>query len=245
MIEIITSPLFYLFLTIGVYFLFAYLAKRFKTALFNPLLWTIVFIAGYILLIVAIGQSGFNEEAIAAATKRYQDAAGIFDFMLAPVTVALALPLYANRHVLKENWLAILVASLVGTGTSVATVYILGKVLQLDQGVTFALFPRGVTTAIAKEIVAILGATPFVAITVTIVALTGVVGAVLGPLLIKLFRDKNDIVVGLSLGSASHAIGTSKAFDYSEKAGAIATVSMITNGFVTVLVALIVSAIVH
>jgi putative effector of murein hydrolase len=43
MIDILSSPLFYLGLTIFIYFVFAWLSKKFKTPLFNPLLWTIVF----------------------------------------------------------------------------------------------------------------------------------------------------------------------------------------------------------
>jgi putative effector of murein hydrolase len=78
-------------------------------------------------------------------------------------------------------------------------------------------------------------------ITVTIVVVTGIVGATLGPLLIKIFNDKDDVLVGLSLGSSSHAVGTSKAFDYSSKAGSIATISIVTNGLLTVLVAIIMS----
>ena len=240
MISIFTSPLFYLFFTMGIYLLFAWLSKRFKTALFNPLLWTIVFVIGYILIIVLIDKGAINQENINAAVDTYQDTVKIFDILLAPVTVALALPLYANRHVLKENWLAIIVASLVGVGSSIGAVVLLGKILGLDNSITLALYPRGVTTAIAKEITVILGVGEHTAITVAVVVLTGIVGATLGPLLIKLFRDKNDAVVGLALGSASHAIGTSKAFDYSSRAGAIASVSIVTNGFVTVLVALIV-----
>ena len=69
-------------------------------------------------------------------------------------------------------------------------------------------------------------------------------GAVLGPLFIKIFGKRDDVAIGLALGSASHAIGTSKSFDYSEKAGAIATVSIITNGLLTVLVSLLVTLIV-
>ena len=241
MIEILTSPLFYLFLTIGIYFLFAYLAKKFKTALLNPLLWTIIFIVGYIIAIVAIDKGSVDNAFLAEAVKKYQSGAAIFDILLAPVTVALALPLYANRHVLKENWLAILVATFVGTLTSIGTVALLSHVLQLEQGIMIALFPRGVTTAIAKEIVSIMGAGEYASITVTVVALTGVVGATLGPLLFKLFGEKGDDArIGLSLGSASHAIGTSKAFDYSSRAGAIATVSIITNGLLTVVVCLII-----
>ena len=241
MIEIFTSPLFYLFLTLGIYFLFATLAKKFKTPLLNPLLWTIVFVIGYIIAIVAIDKGTVNHDVLSQAVTKYQSGAMIFDVLLAPVTVALALPLYANRHVLKENWLAIIVATLVGTLTSIGTVALLSYLLGLDKGVMIALFPRGVTTAIAKEIVTIMGASEFASITVTVVALTGVVGATLGPLLFKAFGEKgNDASIGLSLGSASHAIGTSRAFDYSSKAGAIATVSIITNGLFTVVVCLII-----
>lgn len=240
MIDLFTSPLFYLFLTVGIYALFAFLAKKFKTALFNPLLWTIIILVGYILLLVFLDKGNIEQENINAAVDKYQQAANVFDILLAPVTVALALPLFANRHVLKENWLAIIIGSLVGVGSSIGTVILLGKVLGLDTDITMALYPRGVTTAIAKEITVILGVSAHTSITVAVVVLTGIVGATLGPLLIKLFRDDNDIVVGLALGSASHAIGTSKAFDYSSKAGAIASVSIVTNGFITVLVALIV-----
>ena len=247
MIEFFTSPLFYLFLTVAIYALFAFLSKKFKTSLFNPLLWTIIILIGYILLIVAIDKGNIQQQNLDAAVEKYQNSVQILDLLLAPVTVALALPLYLNRNVIKENWLAIIVASLVGVGTSIGTVVLMGKILQLDADITTALYPRGVTTAIAKEIVTILGVSPHTAITVAVVVLTGIVGATLGPVLLKLFKAKptDDVSIGLALGSASHAIGTSKAFDYSSKAGAIASVSIVTNGLVTVVVALIISAIPH
>lgn len=241
MLDILTSPLFYLFMTIGIYFLFAFLQRKTKSPLLNPLLWSIVFIVGYILLFVFFIYGNLDQSNIAKEVRKYQDSTMIFDILLAPVTVALALPLYINRHVLKENWVAVIVATIIGTLTSVGSVVGLSFLLGLNRDIMYALFPRGVTTAIAKEIGNILGVSPFVAITVTVVVLTGVVGAVLGPLLIKVFGKKDDIAIGLALGSSSHAIGTSKAFDYSEKAGAIATVSIITNGLLTVLVAVIVS----
>lgn len=239
MLEIFTSPLFYLFITIGIYTLFAFLKSKFKSPLLNPLLWTIVFMIGYILLIVFISKGNIEQTNITNEVSKYQAATSVFDVLLAPVTVALAVPLYLNRNVLKENWLPILIATFVGTLTSVGSVIGLSFLLGIDRDIMFALFPRGVTTAIAKEIGALLGVSDHVSITVTVVVLTGVVGAVIGPLLIKLFGKRDDIAIGLALGSASHAIGTSKSFDYSEKAGAIATVSIITNGLLTVVVALI------
>ena len=241
MLDILTSPLFYLFITLAIYTLFAILKDKFKSPLLNPLLWTIVFVVGYILLFVFLINGNIEQVNITKEVDKYQNSTMIFDILLAPVTVALAVPLYLNRKVLKENWLPILVATFVGTLTSVGSVVGLSFLLGLDRDIMYALFPRGVTTAIAKEIGAIMGVSEFVSITVTVVVLTGVVGAVLGPLLIKVFGRKDDIAIGLALGSSSHAIGTSKAFDYSEKAGAIATVSIITNGLLTVLVAVIVS----
>ena len=241
MIEFLTSPLTYLFITIGIYTLFAFLQKKFKSPLFNPLLWSIVFMVGYILLIVFVDKGNVNQENITSEVSNYQNSTMIFDILLAPVTVALALPLYLNRNVLKENWLPIIVATIIGTATSIGSVTGLSYLLGLNKDIMFALYPRGVTTAIAKEIASILGVSEQVSITVTIVCLTGVVGATIGPLLIKLLGKPDDITIGLSLGSTSHAIGTSKAFDYSEKAGAIATVSIITNGLLTVVVALIIS----
>ena len=243
MIEFLTSPLTYLFITIGIYTLFAFLQKKFKSPLFNPLLWSIVFMVGYILLIVFVDKGNVNQENITSEVSNYQNSTMIFDILLAPVTVALALPLYLNRNVLKENWLPIIVATIIGTATSIGSVTGLSYLLGLNKDIMFALYPRGVTTAIAKEIASILGVSEQVSITVTIVCLTGVVGATIGPLLIKLLGKPDDITIGLSLGSTSHAIGTSKAFDYSEKAGAIATVSIITNGLLTVVVALIISLI--
>ena len=240
MISILTSPLFYFFVTVGIYFLFALLQKKFKTPLFNPLLWTIVFVVGYILLIVMMDKGQVSPELIQEEVVRYEASVNIFDILLGPVTVALALPLYANRNVLKENWVSILVASIVGVGTSIGSVILLGWALGLHNDLVMALYPRGVTTAIAREVAVMLGVGQYAAITVTVVVITGIVGAILGPLLIKLFHNKDDVAVGLALGSASHAIGTSKAFDYSSKAGAIASVSIITNGFLTVIVALIV-----
>lgn len=241
MIEaIFASPLFYLFITIGIYFLFAFLQKKFHTPIFNPLLWTIIILCGYILLIVFIDKGNIDQANINDAVDKYRSSVSILDILLAPVTVALALPLYANRHVLKQNWLPILVGSIVGVGTSIGSVVLLGYLLNLDGSITFALYPRGVTTAIAREITEILGVGEHTSITVAMVVLTGVVGALLAPPLIKLFGSKEDTTIGMALGSASHAIGTSVAFGYSSKAGAIASVSMVTNGFLTVLVAVIV-----
>ena len=243
MFDILTSPLFYLFFTILIYFLFALLLRKTKLPIFNPLLWTIIFIIGYLLLIIFWGHGQIDEAGIEKEVDKYQRSTVILDMMLSPVTVALAVPLYINRHLVKENWLVILVATIVGVASSFLTVYLLSLALNLDKSIMLAILPRGVTTAIAKEAAAIMGVSVELPITVSMVVITGVVGATLGPILFKLFRtkDEDDLLIGLSLGSASHAVGTSKAFSYSQRAGSIASVSIITNGLLTVIVSLIIS----
>ena len=95
MINLLTSPLFYLFLTIGIYTLFAWLSKKLHTPIFNPLLWTIILLSGYILLIVFIDKgNAMSQEDINYAVTQFQSSTSILDILLGPVTVALALPLY-------------------------------------------------------------------------------------------------------------------------------------------------------
>lgn len=48
-------------------------------------------------------------------------------------------------------------------------------------------------------------------ITVAGVIFTGVIGAVLAPLLVKLLRIKNPVGIGVGLGCSSTAIGTARA----------------------------------
>lgn len=242
MISVLTSPLFYLFLTIGIYFVFQYLCNKFKTQLLNPLLWTSVFIIGYIIIIVLIDKKTVGFELLNQEYENYKTGSTIFDLLLSPVTVCLALPVFINRNVLKENWVAVIVATIVGVGTSMGTVALLSWAFGLSKEVTFALLPKGVTTAIAKEISTILGVSNLVSITVTAVVITGILGSMLGPVLIKLFKGKDEhVTYGLALGSSSHSIGTSKAIDLNEKAGAISSVAIVTNGLLAVLVAIIIS----
>ena len=244
MINILTSPLFYLFFTIAIYVLFQWLSTKFKTQLLNPLLWTAIISIGYILLIVLIDKHGLNMADVIKETENYKSGTQILDLLLSPVTVCLALPVYINRNVIKENWVAIIVATIVGVGTSMGSTFLLSYLFGISRDITYALLPKGVTTAIAKEISSILGVSSYVSITVTAVVITGILGSMLGPLLIKLFKaTEAHIPNGLALGSSSHSIGTSKALELNEKAGAISSVAIVTNGLLSVLISIIISLI--
>ena len=244
MLVVFASPLFYLFLTLAIYVLFQFLSKKFKTQLLNPLLWTAIFMIAYIIIIVLIDKHALSFEYLSEELKNYERGTYVLDLLLAPVTVCLALPVYINRKVIKENWVAIIVATVVGVATSMGTVALFSYFFGLGKEITYALLPKGVTTAIAKEISSILGVSNYVSITVTAVVITGILGSMLGPVLIKLFKGKDaHEVYGLALGSSSHSIGTSKAIDLNEKAGAIASVAIVTNGLLAVVTSLIISLI--
>ena len=70
------------------------------------------------------------------------------------------------------------------------------------------------------------------------VVITGILGAVAAPLLLKLFRVKNPIAAGVGLGAASHAVGTSKALELGEVEGAMSGISLSISGILTVILSL-------
>lgn len=239
MINFFTSPLFYLFLTFGVYSLFAFLAKKTKSALLNPLLWTSVFIVGYLILITAIDKT-LTTENLKESALDYNNSVNIINILLSPITVCLALPVYMKRDVIKKHWLPILIGSIVGCAASMTSVFVLCKLFNISKDITFSLLPKGVTTAIAQEVSTILGVSNEVSITVSAVVITGILGAIFGPILTKLFKINDETAMGMAYGATSHVVGTSKAVEISEQTGAISSVAIVICGLITVLVSLVI-----
>ena len=96
-----------------------------------------------------------------------------------------------------------------------------------------SLLPKSVTTPIAMGVSEQHGG--IVSITVAAVIVTGILGAMAAPFLIRLFRVKNPVAVGLAIGASSHAMGTSKALELGEVEGAMSGIAIGTVGLVTVL----------
>jgi putative effector of murein hydrolase len=76
-----------------------------------------------------------------------------------------------------------------------------------------------------------------VSITVAGIILTGVLGNIICEAVLKIFRIENRIAKGVAIGTASHAIGTSRAMQIGEIEGAISSLSIVTAGIMTVLLA--------
>lgn len=222
MIEnLLTNPMFGIFLTISTFLLGAQLHKRWPIPLFTPLAFSILCIIGFLTL--------FSIEY-----EIYQIGAQFIDLLITPATVALAIVLERNFHHLKENLGAILTG--VGIGVLIHTLLILSLTLLLgfDDVLFLSFYPKSITTAIAVGVSESSGG--ITALTVTLVVLTGILGAIIGPSLFRLFKIKHPVAQGVALGSGAHAMGTSKAIQLGEVQGAMSGLSIILTGITFVLV---------
>ncbi|WP_410512709.1 CidB/LrgB family autolysis modulator [Paenibacillus sp. BR2-3] len=151
--------------------------------------------------------------------------------LLQPATVAFAIPLHKNFKVLKKHAAEIAAGVLSGSVAAVISSVFLAKWLHLSSDLANSLVPRSVTTPIAMSISQSIGGVP--SITAVFVILTGILGTMMGPSVLRLFRIDNEIARGVSLGTAAHGTGTSKAFELSSLTGTISSISMILSAVFT------------
>ncbi|UQZ33945.1 CidB/LrgB family autolysis modulator [Paenibacillus sp. PK3_47] len=145
--------------------------------------------------------------------------------LLQPATVAFAIPLHKNFKVLKKHAAEIAAGVLSGTVIAVMSSMLLARWMHLSGDLATSLVPRSVTTPIAMSISQSIGGIP--SITAVFVILTGILGTMMGPSVLRLFRIDNEIARGVSLGTAAHGTGTSKAFELSSLTGTISSIAMI------------------
>ena len=223
--NIFSSPLFYIFSTFSLYTIFSIIYVKLKFPLLNPLLLTSTTIILYLTI------TGFD-------VKDYNNSMSMISSFLAPLTVCLAIPIFNRIQIVKHYFIPILVGTIVGALVSIFSILIFGNILGLDKNIILSMVPKSVTTPIALEISNNLVGSAYQGITVSSVVLTGVMGALFGPIIIKILKFKRSPVIGMSLGGTSHAVGTSKAVEISARAGAISSVAIVTSGIVTVLISL-------
>lgn len=221
--EIIFNPLFSLVLILASYIFAGFLQKKTKLSILNPLLVSVLIIIG-VLLIFDIPLSAFNEGG------------DIVTMFLAPVTALLALSIYRQRELVKKNFVAILVGTVVGAIVSIGSIIVLANIFGLDDRLTSSLIPKSVTTPIALAVSETLGGIP--GITVCALILSGLFGNILAPVLIKLLRLNDPVAAGIAIGSSSHALGTVTALELGEDIGAISSIAIPFSGIITVIISL-------
>ena len=196
------------------------LKKKFKYAFLNPLLISIIFVIGVVML------CGVDYES-------YENSAQYLSYLLTPATVCLAVPLYQQMTLLKKNLAAVACGILAGVLASLGSVLLLAFLFGLEHDVYVTLLPKSITTAIGMGVSEELGG--LVTITVAVIIVTGVIGNVIGEAVCKLFRIYEPIAKGLALGTSSHAIGTAKALEMGEVEGVMSSLAIAVAGLLTVI----------
>lgn len=200
----------------------AYLKKKFGYGFLNPLLISII---ATILFLMACGVD----------YDTYNEGAKYLSWLLTPATVCLAIPLYEEWELLKNNAKAVMLGIFSGVITSLVTVFVLAKLMGLSHESYVTLLPKSITTAIGMGVSEELGG--YVTITVAVIVITGVLGNIFGEFICKIFRIHEPISKGLALGTAAHAIGTAKAMEIGEIEGAMSSLSIAVAGILTVIFA--------
>ena len=213
------SPLLWLALTVTAYAAGEALYRRLgRHPLAHPVLTSVVLLSAVLLL------SG-------TPYPRFFEGAQFVHFLLGPAIVALAVPLHRELH--REQALAVplTVALLAGSVTAVVTAVGAARLGGASRETLLSLAPKSATAPVAMGIAETLGGLPSLA--ASLVLLTGVLGAVIGPGLLRRLRVTDPAATGFALGVASHGLGTARAFELSETAGAFSGLGMGLNALAT------------
>ena len=214
----------FILLTIVLFKLSLIIGKKYKISFLNPILLTAILI----IIILKIFNIPYSE---------YNKGGSLIAKALGPIVVVLAIPLYKNRHDLMKNFVPIIGGVLSSIITSFISVTVLCKLFGVDETIMLSLLSKSITTPMAIESTKLLGGNE--AVTVLAVVLTGLIGAAVAPLVIKLSKIKNNIAKGIGIGSASHAMGTTKAVEINEEAGAARGLSIGVTGLLTIIAIII------
>ncbi|HEY0327612.1 MAG TPA: LrgB family protein [Rhodopseudomonas sp.] len=161
----------------------------------------------------------------------YFEGAQFVHFLLGPVTVALAVPLYENRNAVMAAIVPMLLALVVGSVTAIGSVVLLAKAAGLPGIVMLSMTPKSVTAPVAMGIAEAIHADPSLAAVAVI--LTGIIGAMIVTPLMNLLKITDFRARGFAVGLASHGIGTAQAFQVNPVAGAFAGIAMSLNALLT------------
>lgn len=195
------------------------LKKKYKFAIFNPLLIGILVVIG-ILLTFRIDYQVYKESA------KY------LTYLLTPATVCLAIPLYQQLDILKKNLKAVLIGIISGVLSSLTSILAFAFLFSLTHEQYVTLLPKSITTAIAIGITEELGG--ITTVTIAVIVVTGLLGNLLAESICKLARIQEPIAVGLAIGTSAHAVGTARALELGEIQGAMSSLAVAVAGLLTV-----------
>lgn len=218
--EIMSNPIILLAITFGIYYVARQIQKWTGWVVLNPILITIA------ALIALLQLTGISYET-------YEQGGQYIEFWLKPAIVALGMPLYQNLGQIRRQLLPILMSQLVGCLVGLVSVTLIASALGASHEVIVSLAPKSVTTPIAMEVCKTSGGIP--SLTAAIVVIVGLFGAVFGFKILEVWHVSNPFSQGISMGTAAHAVGTSRAMEKGETYGAYSSLGLILNGVLTAL----------
>ena len=218
--EIMSNPIILLAITFGIYYAARQIQKWTGWVVLNPILITIA------ALIALLQLTGISYET-------YEQGGQYIDFWLKPAIVALGVPLYQNLGQIRRQLLPILMSQLVGCLVGLVSVTLIASALGASHEVIVSLAPKSVTTPIAMEVCKTSGGIP--SLTAAIVVIVGLFGAIFGFKILEVWHVRNPFSQGISMGTAAHAVGTSRAMEKGETYGAYSSLGLILNGVLTAL----------
>ncbi len=203
-----SSGYFGLILSIFLFLLAVRLKAKFRVAILNPLLVSTIMV----IAVLVIFQIPYED---------YKASANLLSYLLTPATVCLAIPMYKQLRLLKDNLEAVILSIL-----------IMGKLFGLSVEHIATLLPKSITTAIGMGVSEEAGG--IVTLTVAAIIITGILGNMIAELVFRLFHIDHPIARGLALGTSAHAVGTAKALELGEIEGAMGSISICVAGILTV-----------
>lgn len=225
--KITDNHLFGILLSVGMFYLGIFLRQRLQKSWINPLLLAIVFIVVLLML------SGIPFE-------HFMKGGSVIHAFLGPVTVVLALPLYRQRELLFRYKYPIMGGIFAGVASALISVIVLCRLLNMDELLERSLVSHSVTTPIGIGISNSLGAVE--GITVLSIIITGLFGTAIAPLLFRAFRIVHPVAKGIGLGTASHALGTTKAIEMGETEGAMSGLAIGVAALTTIIAVVLLQA---
>lgn len=194
--------------------------KKTKLAIANPLLLAVIIIIGILLLL------DMDYDA-------YYNGAKYIQYFLTPATVSLAIPLYRQLQYIRKYPAAVFGGIASGVLMAMVSIFLMGLAFGLTHEQYVSLLPKSITTAIGIGITEKMGG--MVNVTIIAICITGILGNIVAESVCRLFRIQEPVAKGLAVGTASHALGTTKAMEMGEVEGAMSSLSIVVAGILTVI----------
>lgn len=220
MYNVFDTEIFGVILTILFFNIGIYIQKKTNKPIFNPLLIAIL----GIILFLSITKIPYES---------YKLGGDRINFFLGPVTIVLAVPLYKQFDLFKKYLLEILIGISCGVVVSFISVKLIGHFTNADVDIINSLIPKSITTPMGISLTKTLSGVE--AITVVSIILTGILGAIISPIIFKVGKINNPVAKGIALGTSAHALGTTKALEMGEVEGAMSGLSIGISGIITVI----------